>query len=75
MPPVPIVKQTEVRKALERAGFRFVRQRGSHVTMDRDGENVTLPVHRGRDMAPGTLRNVLDQAGMSVEEFVRWLRA
>lgn len=75
MPPVPIVKQTEVRKALERAGCRFVRQRGSHVTMDCNGESVTVPVHKGRDMAPGTLRNVLDQAGMSVEEFVGWLKS
>lgn len=75
MPPVPIVKQSEVRKALERAGFRFVKQEGSHVKMRREGVSVALPQHKGRDMPAGTLRNILDQAGMTVEEFNKWLRA
>jgi len=75
MPPVPVVKQTEVRKAFERAGFRFVKQEGSHVKMRRDDVSVALPQHKGRDMPPGTLRGILTQANMTVEEFKEWLRA
>jgi hypothetical protein len=29
--------------------------------------------HKGKDMPLGTLRSILDQAGMSVEEFKKWL--
>lgn len=74
MPPVPIVKQTEVRRALERAGFQATHQSGSHVKMVRGQVTVIVPQHRGRDMPAGTLRAILDHAGMSVEEFIGWLK-
>jgi hypothetical protein len=32
-------------------------------------ETVTVPVHSGRDLKPGTLRSIIRQAGLSVEEF------
>ncbi len=30
---------------------------------------VTVPVHSGRDLKPGTLRSIIKQAGLSLEEF------
>jgi predicted RNA binding protein YcfA (HicA-like mRNA interferase family) len=43
---------------LERLGCEVVRQRGSHVRM-RCGEcSTTVPVHRGEDLPPGTLRAI-----------------
>jgi predicted RNA binding protein YcfA (HicA-like mRNA interferase family) len=74
MPRVPIVKQTEVRRALERAGFQATHQSGSHVKMMRGQPTVIVPQHKGRDMPTGTLRAILEYAGMSVEEFVGWLK-
>jgi predicted RNA binding protein YcfA (HicA-like mRNA interferase family) len=54
---------------LEKLGFRQVRQRGSHVVLRR-GEAVTVvPLHR-RDLAVGTLHDILKQAGVSAEEFI-----
>ena len=69
MPPVPSVSGKDVIRALEKAGFELARIRGSHHTMRHtDGRAVTVPVHSGRDMPPGTLRGVLRIIGMTVEE-------
>jgi predicted RNA binding protein YcfA (HicA-like mRNA interferase family) len=70
MPPVPAVRGDQVVKALERAGFSVARIRGSHHIMRHpDGRNTTVPVHSGRDVRPGTLRGILADVGMRVEEF------
>ncbi|MGH8886874.1 MAG: type II toxin-antitoxin system HicA family toxin [Egibacteraceae bacterium] len=60
-------------KALTRAGFEFVRQRGSHVTLlHEDGRRVTVPLHR--EVKRGTLSGILAQAEMSREEFAALLK-
>ena len=66
---VPAVTGLQVVKALERVGFNVVRVSGSHHVMRHpDGRTVAVPVHAGRDMAKGTLRNVLAIIGMTPEE-------
>jgi len=58
-------------RALKRAGFEEQRQRGSHLHMRResDGKRVTVPVHKGRIVPIGTLRAILRDADISVDEF------
>jgi predicted RNA binding protein YcfA (HicA-like mRNA interferase family) len=69
MPPVPTVRGDRVVKALERAGFKVARIAGSHHVMRHpDGRGTTVPVHPGRDVAKGTLRGILADIGMSVDE-------
>ncbi len=60
--------------ALERAGWEIKRQRGSHAVLRKVGHPllVTIPRHR-RDVPRGTLRAIITDAGMTVEEFVRLL--
>lgn len=71
---VPVLPGTDVVKALERAGFTVVRVSGSHQFLRHaDGRTVVLPVHAGRDMPKGTLRNILGIIGMSVEELRSFL--
>jgi predicted RNA binding protein YcfA (HicA-like mRNA interferase family) len=57
---------------MERLGFVAVRQRGSHVVMKRsspDGEaGCAIPLHD--ELAVGTLRGVLRQAGVAVDDFL-----
>ena len=66
---VPALPGDRVVKALERAGFAVVRVRGSHHVMRHpDGRTVPLPVHPGRDMPKGTLRNILAIVGLSAED-------
>lgn len=60
MPEVPAVPGHRVVRALERAGFSVARITGSHYVMRHpDGRGTTVPVHQGRDVAKGTLRNIL----------------
>lgn len=71
---LPQVTGRETVKALTRAGWIVLRQRGSHVHLGKEGAPyvVTVPIH-DEDLRPGTLRAILRQAGLSVEEFVKLL--
>ncbi len=69
MPPVPVVSGERVVRALERAGFKVARVTGSHHIMRHpDGRGTTVPVHRGRHVARGTLRGILADTGMTVAD-------
>ncbi len=56
--------------ALERAGFLFQRQVGSHYIMRHPGTKrwASVPLHR--TLKAGTLRGILNRAGLSVTEFI-----
>ena len=54
-------------------GFTIVRISGNHVMRHPDGRTVVVPVHAGRDIARGTLRNILAIIGMDAEEFRKLL--
>lgn len=70
----PAVRGAKVVKAPERAGFTVVRISGSHCVMRHpDGRTVVVPVHAGRDIAKGTLRNILAIIGMDAEELRKLL--
>ncbi len=68
------VSALECIKVLEKAGFRQRRQKGSHVIMIRDNPYAmtVIPVHK-KKLRLGTLRDIIQQAGMSVEEFTQLL--
>lgn len=69
MPPVPAIPGARLIKALEKTGFTTARVRGSHhVLRHPDGRTVVVPIHPGRDVPPGTLRNVLRIIGMTADE-------
>lgn len=75
MPKLPRVSGADVMRTLERLGFSQVRQRGSHVVLRRETPQGVLgcvvPLHR--ELAIGTLRGILKQAGVTPEEFVAQL--
>jgi predicted RNA binding protein YcfA (HicA-like mRNA interferase family) len=74
MPAVPSARGERLVRALERAGFKVARVAGSHHVMRHpDGRGTTVPVHPGRDVARGTLRNILADAGLTVEDLQRLL--
>lgn len=75
MPSLPSVTGDKLVRALTKAGFERVRQRGSHVTMvlRETGSVVVVPVHKGKDLPTGTLRAIIGAAGISVEDLVKLL--
>jgi predicted RNA binding protein YcfA (HicA-like mRNA interferase family) len=67
---LPRLKGKELIRALERAGFRAHRTRGSHVVLKHpDGRATTVPTHAGEIIGPGLLRAILRDVKLSVEEF------
>ncbi len=76
MPVLPIIKPTQVIKALKRAGFYIHHQKGSHARLlhkTKPELRVTIPRHR-KDIPKGTLANILRQANLTVEEFINYLK-
>ena len=68
----PICSPAEVYKALNKAGFLEVKQNGSHVKMTNGRRIVIIPMHN-KDLKTGTLKGILEQAGMPVDEFKSYL--
>ncbi len=75
-PKLPRVDCRRLIRALKRAGFEEQRQRGSHLHLRRatDGKRITVPVHKGRAVPTGTLRAILRDADISIDEFRELLK-
>ena len=63
----------EVRVVLERVGFVFRRQTGSHMILRRDNPSARTVVPDHKQIRPGTLRRIIADSGLSVEQFVQLL--
>lgn len=76
MTPLPSASGKEVMRALLDAGFHLSHVRGSHHYLRKPDESsfVVVPVHGNRDLPVGTLRSILRQANLTVDEFARLLR-
>ena len=61
----------EAVRALRRLGFEELRQTGSHRILRRASRTVVVPMHR--PIKPGTLKGLVEQSGISMEEFVEAL--
>ena len=72
---LPPAKPRQVLRALQRAGFVVYHTSGSHYILKHPGKpgaRVTLPYHN-RDLKRRTLESILDQAGLTHEEFLELL--
>jgi predicted RNA binding protein YcfA (HicA-like mRNA interferase family) len=73
---LPVVDGRQVVRALTKVGFVVDRVAGSHhvpVYPTDPRRTVTVPVHGAKDLRRGTLRAIVRQAGLNVEEFVALL--
>jgi predicted RNA binding protein YcfA (HicA-like mRNA interferase family) len=74
MPKLPKLSGHKVIKALAKAGFQRVRQKGSHVILIKDDGlriGCTVPLHN--ELKIGTLKGILEQAKLSEEDFLQLL--
>jgi len=51
-------------------GWEVARQRGSHIILVKEGALATLSVPDHKEVARGTLRSLIRDAGLTVEEFL-----
>ncbi|MBI2873420.1 MAG: type II toxin-antitoxin system HicA family toxin [Chloroflexi bacterium] len=65
-------KPDEVVRVLEKLGFSRVRQDGSHAFFrHRDGRTTVVPIHPGEDLGRSLFKKILDDAGISPEQFAQ----
>lgn len=70
----PVLPPEKIIKALQKEGFYKASQKGSHAKFKKEGETsriVIIPMHD--EIAKGTLQNILEQAGISLEIFMKLL--
>lgn len=67
---VPRLKYDELLRILRKAGYKEQRQRGSHIRLwrERDKRLITAVMHKGKDVPIGTLRAILKDAGIDLDE-------
>ncbi len=70
MPSLPRLSGRAVVKALGRDSWELARQKGSHMILVKEGSWATLSVPDHREIAPGTLRNLIRASGLTVEAFL-----
>ncbi|HEY3363011.1 MAG TPA: type II toxin-antitoxin system HicA family toxin [Methanosarcina sp.] len=72
MSKLPVISGKELVNALEKAGFIVIRQKGSHVSLQKIAAEGTyrtvVPLHN--KLAKGTLLDILHQTGLSKEELI-----
>ncbi|HEC95687.1 MAG: type II toxin-antitoxin system HicA family toxin [Methanomicrobia archaeon] len=61
----------DVVKTFSKAGWIVVRERGSHIIMEKEGVDMLLTIPKKNEVKRGTLRSLIADAGMTVDEFVR----
>jgi predicted RNA binding protein YcfA (HicA-like mRNA interferase family) len=73
---LPAVTAKEVVEVALKTGFVLDRQKGSHAVFKRrsDGTRIVIPVHPGRTLKPKTLKGILDDMGLTPENFTDLLR-
>lgn len=74
MPKLPVISGIEAVKAFSKIGFEIDHQTGSHIILrQRNYPHRRLTVPNHREIAKGTLRGLIKQAGLTVEEFTELL--
>jgi len=66
---LPRISGKECVRALEKANFYFKRQHGSHIILRRDEPYAQIVIPDHKEIDRGTLRAIIRQAGISVDEF------
>jgi predicted RNA binding protein YcfA (HicA-like mRNA interferase family) len=65
----PAVNAKQLIKALERKGFFFSRQSGSHaIYSNKEGIKVTIPIHGKKDLGKGILNQIMKDGGLTNED-------
>lgn len=69
----PLISSKKCIQALQKIGFEVDRQKGSHIIVVRDEPAASISIPERKEIPRGTLRNIIRQAGLTVEEFIELL--
>jgi len=73
MSKLPVISGLTAVKTFSKFGFTVSRQTGSHMIMEKTGLDVTLSIPLHYELKRGTLRNLIRDAGLTVDEFIQML--
>jgi predicted RNA binding protein YcfA (HicA-like mRNA interferase family) len=71
MPKLPVVSGRKLIRAMTRLGFVIVRQKGSHVFLQKGEDTTVVPLHK--EIKKATFKKILKQANISLEELLEKL--
>jgi predicted RNA binding protein YcfA (HicA-like mRNA interferase family) len=71
VPRFPNLSGEDLIKALKKAGFQSVRQKGSHVSLQKGPYRTVVPLHD--ELSRGTFLAILKQCGLTKEELMKYL--
>ncbi len=73
-PKLPVLTPKQLVRALQNAGFIIDRQRGSHISLVHPVKNISVTVsYHNRDIKKGTLKGILNDVGLSVDQLIELL--
>lgn len=67
----PVLKPAQIISVLQKCGFTFKGQRGSHIKYTNDRRTVIIPNHS--EIAKGTLKSILEMANIPLDDFLSLL--
>ncbi len=71
---LPSLNGEQIVKALGKAGFQVLRQKGSHIYLKHpDGRATVVPVHKSESVGRGLLRKIIKDADLGRGEFLKLL--
>ena len=72
MPKIPVIKARKLIKVLNKLGFFKYHQVGSHAQFKHpDGRRITCPIHKGKDIGKKTLKGIINDLDLTIEEFIK----
>jgi len=71
---LPILSGKDVCEILAKHGFEKIRQRGSHIIMQKKSgsSTITVPVPNHKEIKSGTLKSIIRQSKLPINEFESW---
>ena len=70
MQKLPRLTAKETIRALNKAGFYPVSQKGNHIKLRNNGRRIIVPFHKGKIIPPKTLKAIIHDSGLTIEQFV-----
>jgi len=74
MSKLPVISGQEAIRAFRKAGWSVARQKGSHAILVKTGKNANLSIPLHKELDVGTLRGFVRDSGMSITEFLTFLK-